>query len=264
MEVFNTQEYQQFEQYFEALDSFSLSEAVIYIPQIAYLLIGEFPVLAKNLDTNLEDILPGRNYRMDYIEGFREGVKHFNDKWTLTPDTLYGAKSDHYFADLRAAYEGSGDQNTADGLLERWANPGWLFESENIPIMINSESMRETGYYAGLVFKYRELEKRHDRLRSKQEPEARKEKECKSIVRARAFCVALIQLSGKRNFYRGASLRKTEIIDFVKSTWPGQSGKTVYDELLCILGNPQKINNTYMEDNLIDYEYGERLFNTLE
>jgi hypothetical protein len=186
-EVFNTEHYLQYKQHFEAMNRHGLtikgepSRAEFYYAEIAYLLL-ETGIVAGNLDTGFEEILPGGMYARSYFEGFQEGVAHFNNKWAITPDTLYGPKSDHYFADLKAAYRGP-DDTTPLEIMSNAMVPGWLEEAERIPLIINDASMRRNGYYAGLVFKYREMEKQHDRLRDQPEEEApARQKEEKPMI----------------------------------------------------------------------------------
>jgi hypothetical protein len=80
-----------------------------------------------------------------------------------------------------------------------------------------------------------------------------------SNIRARAFCIALIQESGKMNFLKEKALRKNDIMEFVKITWGGR-GRTVYDECLNIISEKNSINNYYKEDNLKEYELGLKLY----
>lgn len=177
-EVFTAEQFQQYKQFFESRSQYSIEikgqpskgRAMIYFAEMAYLLL-ESGIIAKNLDTNTEEILPGGQYAQSYIEGFNAGVAHFNERWSLKPDTLYGSKSDHYFNDLRAAYEGTGDQDTPLGIVSNAMRAGWLEKAGRIPLMINDESVKENGYYAGLVFKFREMQKQHDRLRDQPKPE---------------------------------------------------------------------------------------------
>jgi len=181
-EVFNTEQFRQYKQYFESRPKYSIEikgqpingRAVVYFAEMAYLLL-ERGIIATNLDTNAEEILPGGEYARSYIEGFNAGVAHFIESYSLMPDTLYGPKSDHYFNDLRAAYEGTGDRDTPPELLSNEMRSGWLEEAGRITLLpFNDESVKNNGYYAGLVSKYRELELKHDRLRVK--PEAGKTK----------------------------------------------------------------------------------------
>jgi len=80
-----------------------------------------------------------------------------------------------------------------------------------------------------------------------------------SMVRARAFCIALIQESGKKNFLKGNLLRMNEIMDFVKEKWGGR-GRTVYNECLNIISENNPINKWYKEENPEEYNIGFKLF----
>lgn len=80
-----------------------------------------------------------------------------------------------------------------------------------------------------------------------------------SVIRARAFCIALIQESGKRNFLKGEALRRNDIMAFAKKTW-GKNGRTVYNECLNILSERNPINKWYKEDNPKEYELGLKLY----
>jgi hypothetical protein len=72
--------------------------------------------------------------------------------------------------------------------------------------------------------------------------------------------MGLLQESGKKNFIDGAYLKKSEIIRFAEMTWKGQSGKTVYEEIISIISDKNPINSHYKECHLLDYEYGLKLY----
>jgi hypothetical protein len=101
----------------------------------------------------------------------------------------------------------------------------------------------------------------------KQEPEKKSKqdqpKEYDSLVRARAFCIALLQESGKENFLDGKKLMKTKIKQFTEETWDGQSGNTVYDECRNIMQSKNPINEHYKAEHPKDFNFGKVLFNEL-
>lgn len=80
-----------------------------------------------------------------------------------------------------------------------------------------------------------------------------------SIVRAKAFCIALMQQSGKRNFINGHDLKRNDIMDFAQKTW-GKPGRTIYNECLNIISEKNPINKCYKEDNPKEYEHGLKLY----
>lgn len=80
-----------------------------------------------------------------------------------------------------------------------------------------------------------------------------------SVIRARAFCIALIQESGRGDFIKGNALRRNDIMEFAKETW-GKNGRTVYNECLNIISEKNPINKWYKEDNPKEYELGLKLY----
>ena len=96
---------------------------------------------------------------------------------------------------------------------------------------------------------------------------ASKTMEYKSIVRARAFCVSLLQINGIVNFFTGTdnTLSRDAVEKFTNKQWPGQSGQTVYREVNKILPSDiTQINPRYLHDHQKDYEHGLRLFNEIQ
>lgn len=168
--TYNTDEFEQYRQYFEFLDSLKVGEAEVITPEMGYILSSgrkEWKVISTNLDTGLEEILPGSQYCEAYIKGFAEGVEEFNQIWSVRADTIYGGDSDRYFRNLKRAYEGEMNGNTAGELYKGRKNTGWLNEANRMLTLINDKSIKKQGFYTGLVVKYRELELRHDGLRVK-------------------------------------------------------------------------------------------------
>jgi hypothetical protein len=172
--TYNTDEFEQYRQYFEFLDSLKVGEAEVITPEMGYILSSgrkEWKVISTNLDTGLEEILPGSQYCEAYIKGFAEGVEEFNQIWSVRADTIYGGDSDRYFRNLKRAYEGEMNGNTAGELYKGRKNTGWLNEANRMLTLINDKSIKKQGFYTGLVVKYRELELRHDGLRVGNRPQ---------------------------------------------------------------------------------------------
>ena len=80
-----------------------------------------------------------------------------------------------------------------------------------------------------------------------------------SMVRAKAFCIALMQQSGKVNFLKGNALKRNEIMTYAKEKW-GKNGRTIYNECLNIITEKNPINKFYKEDNPKEYEIGLKLY----
>lgn len=80
-----------------------------------------------------------------------------------------------------------------------------------------------------------------------------------SLVRAKAFCIALIQQAGKKNFLKGAELRRNDIMKFAEKTW-GRNGRTIYNECLNIITEQNPINKCYRGDYPKEYELGFKMF----
>ncbi|HUS87497.1 MAG TPA: hypothetical protein VMW76_09670 [Bacteroidales bacterium] len=80
----------------------------------------------------------------------------------------------------------------------------------------------------------------------------KRNKPCESFTRARAFCIEEILKRPKFNEIRSS---KRDIIKLVETEFPGQSGKTVYEERIRITNMKDAINR-YRPD----YEYGMELY----
>jgi hypothetical protein len=105
----------------------------------------------------------------------------------------------------------------------------------------------------------------HKWLQSEQSnlAESENKKEYDSLVRARAFCLALLQESGKENFLDGNKLMQNKIKGFTERTWKGQSGHTVYVECINIMSSKNPINSAYKEEHPLDFNFGKVLFDEL-
>jgi len=97
-------------------------------------------------------------------------------------------------------------------------------------------------------------------IQKRTEPEP---KEYNSIVRARAFCIALLQKSDKENFLDGNKLMKTKIIQFTEETWKIKNGHTVYVECINIMSSKNPINAAYKSEHPKDFNFGKVLFDEL-
>jgi len=156
-EVYDSDHYDRFRMYFEGMDEYGIDNALLFTPEMAYLLI-EPGVKVTNLDTGLIEELPGGHYRKAYIDGFNKGVAEFQKNWSISPDVKYGPEYSRYRDDLRRAYEGSMTGETAEELVNGRNDPGWLHELNRRLFLVTEKSVHKQGYYAGLVAKYRELD----------------------------------------------------------------------------------------------------------
>jgi hypothetical protein len=127
--------------------------AKIYTPQLAHILTSEHKVqvIAGNKKTQIS----GLKYWQAYFEGFKQGENYFEHEFKPNASTLYGGQVEKYVTDLHNHYWHS----KVLGSFEGWASVKF-----NYPFVLNQKSIKEFGYYSGIVSKADELIKLHQQV----------------------------------------------------------------------------------------------------
>jgi uncharacterized protein YbcV (DUF1398 family) len=233
----------------------------IYNINIAEIMTEKLSVL--NSETNEEIIINGFEYIKSYVLGFREGIEYFNNEIKGSVDTLY--QNTEYVENI---------QNHYLRLKSIKDSPFHTF---------NHDSIKKFGYESGIVGAIEDLKKEHhstfenlEKLNNDIEAPGKKKKPCKSLMRARAFCILLLQEAGMEAKYA----QKKELKKIVKKRFPEQSGQPIYEEIKL---RGLDLNNEISQKKIIkyfpsltgkhikytdyykdDYEYGLVLFNNIK
>jgi hypothetical protein len=263
-DIFQSEHYENFRRVFESFDKYSVGGATIYGTELAYQLL-EPGVPAINMITGLLEALPGAQFRQAYVEGYNEGVAEFKQQWEPSPNILYGPRSEHYFNDLRTAYNGTMNGNNVSELFEGRQNRGWQSHMNDVLLIVTNKAVKKQGYYAGLVSKYKELELKYEQLRTGPPPQKfgnrGKKKEYKSLDRVHAFILTIAYFKGeseistmpKDDFFEYAQTRlKREKVGqlylYVRSTYKGHQNFIINFEEM-------------KKEHTLDYKYAMKIFN---
>lgn len=120
-------EYKIFQMLIEDNGFFKANDVKIYNPQLAFILTSkELPV--RNMETQIETTINGREYLKTYIEAYKEGEQYFKTESKFAPNTLYETKAKQYVK----------NQN---------------------PTVLNHKTVKEFGYYSGIINKVEEQAK---------------------------------------------------------------------------------------------------------
>jgi len=126
----------------------------IYRPELSILFISE-SFLAFNLETQTEEPLRIYDYLLSYIDGYKEGEEYFENEFKVSPNTLYGANAEQYVRDIHLNYFHA---------QIKGFNEGWGYVKKTCPTILTHKTIREFGYYSGLVNKVWEQVNKHPRL----------------------------------------------------------------------------------------------------
>jgi hypothetical protein len=126
----------------------------IFTPELAAILLSkELPAL--NMDTKEETIINGWEYLKTYIEGYKEGEQYFNNEFKVSPNILYGANAEQYVRDIHLNYFHKQHIGT---------NEGWGYVKKQSPIILTHRTIREFGYFSGIVNKVEEQISKYPKL----------------------------------------------------------------------------------------------------
>ena len=159
---------------------------------------------------------------------------------------------------------------------ERMALLKKMGKEGSIALSVSGDSDLETAKFELKYLKPSEIESRYLRKKVEayrklcrkfiNEEEKNPTKNDPSEVRARAFCIALIQELGKDNFINGDILLKNKIKRFAKETWKlkgDNAGETVYREFIGMVTRQNIISNILKGDYPREYNRGIELYKEL-
>lgn len=125
---------------------FGTDNIKIYTPELAIILITE-QLQVRNMETQTETQINGRDYFQTYFEAYKEGQSYFDEKFKVTPDTLY-ANAEQYVRDIHLnLFHSKIDATTK----------GWDFVRRKYSFILTHNKVKEFGYYSGIVSKVEEL-----------------------------------------------------------------------------------------------------------
>lgn len=113
----------------------------VYSTELAFIFCSN-ALPARNLDTQKETSIKGYGYIKSYVEGYNEGIKYFDSKYSKEDER-----------DIHINYFHSGYKG----------NQGWnIIRTGTInPPIITNESIKEMGYYAGIVNRVELIQKEY-------------------------------------------------------------------------------------------------------
>jgi hypothetical protein len=85
-----------------------------------------------------------------YEQGYRRGIIHFQEKYTVTPTVLYSSQT--YVESIKRLYYGDGSQ---------WPEPHCLQENRWCKMSLSDTIFEKAGFWAGLTFCIKELFELH-------------------------------------------------------------------------------------------------------
>jgi len=128
----------------------------VYTPELCLIFISrDLPV--REQFTKIETKINGYDYLQTYIDGYKEGEQYFDDEFRISPNTLYGENAEDYVKDIHYNFfhvridVGAGHE-------------GWIFVKEKFSLLLTKKSIKEYGYYSGIVSKVEEQVKKYPRL----------------------------------------------------------------------------------------------------
>ncbi|PIF62658.1 hypothetical protein [Flavobacterium sp. 11] len=125
-----------------------------YTPELA-LIFMSIELIAENMDTREKCVIDNFDYLNTYIEGYKEGAKSFENEFAVLPNTLYGANAEQYVKDIHANYFHT---------IHTGAHEGWQFVKKQFPTILTHTTIREFGFYSGIVDKVDEMVKKYPKL----------------------------------------------------------------------------------------------------
>jgi hypothetical protein len=120
--------------------------AKVYTPELAVILTSK-KLAALNMETKTTTEINGPEYLQTYIEAFQKGEKYFETEFKVSPTTLYGEHAEQYVKDLQFNFFHK--QHTG-------INEGWGYVKKQYPFIVNDQTIKEYGYFAGIVSKVEE------------------------------------------------------------------------------------------------------------
>lgn len=125
-----------------------------YTPELALIFMSK-ELIAENMDTREKCVIDNFDYLNTYIEGYKEGAKSFETEFAVMPNTLYGANAEQYVKDIHANYFHT---------IHTGAHEGWQFVKKQFPTILTHKTIREFGFYSGIVNKVDEMVKKYPKL----------------------------------------------------------------------------------------------------
>jgi hypothetical protein len=111
----------------------------------------------REQSTKIETKINGYDYLQTYIDGYKEGEQYFDDEFRISPNTLYGENAEDYVKDIHYNFF-----NVRIEVGE--GHEGWAFVKEAFSLLLTKKSIKEYGYYSGIVSKVEEQVKKYPRL----------------------------------------------------------------------------------------------------
>ena len=126
----------------------------IYTPELAVIFTSN-KLSARNMETQTETTVKGRNYLNTYIEAYKEGELYFEKEFKVSANTLYGENAEQYVKDIHLNYFHINHLGTIEG---------WGYVKKNYPIILTHKAVKEFGFYSGIVNKVEEQVKKYPKL----------------------------------------------------------------------------------------------------
>jgi hypothetical protein len=122
----------------------------IYTPELAIILTSKLN--ARNMETQIETVVNGRDYLNTYIEAYKEGEQYFENEFKVTANTLYGLNAEMYVRDIHLNFF---------HINHSGAHEGWSYVKKNFPLVVTYKVIKDFGYYSGIVSKVEAMVKKY-------------------------------------------------------------------------------------------------------
>lgn len=125
------------------------TEAKVFVFELGEFLISEnFPLLWTDKTIN------GKTYIPVYVENYIKGQEYFQKTFFVTSDTLF-KNPDPFIKNLHYCFY------HAEPIKKKY---GWEHYEESYPIIISENAVAEYGFYAGILFEFKEFKDKYSTL----------------------------------------------------------------------------------------------------
>ncbi len=124
-------------------------EAKVFVYQLSKFLISEkFPLLGT------DETINGKDYIPIYSENYFKGKEYFLNNFSVTSDTIF-KNPDPYIKNLHYCYYHAEPISGKNG---------WEYYEHSYPNIINKKTIADYGFFAGILFEFKQLQKKYSTL----------------------------------------------------------------------------------------------------
>lgn len=126
---------------------FKINDIKIYNAELALFFMAS-EVRATNRKTKEIEAINVFDYFQSFEMAYKDGERYFEANFSISKDTFYGVNAEKYISDICENFF----------ITEHKAGfKGWFFVKENYPLAVNHSTIKDFGYYSGIVSKVEAL-----------------------------------------------------------------------------------------------------------